>query len=191
MQIEYCDTCKKKLTEQDFADGHAIRAGNQPYCKECGSKVPQVPVVPRRGPGASGTRLSSPSTGVIRRTATPAPALRPPTSVGVGATHRPGSPPKGMAPTSPPKGVTHMSPPAGVNRTIAPQQGQARSSSGTQHAANARPGSGGHARRSSPHTRVVGIAKPSGNTAMVWVSVIGVIVGVLAGVGIIALFLRH
>jgi DNA-directed RNA polymerase subunit RPC12/RpoP len=207
MQIEYCDTCKKKLTEQDFADGHAIRAGNQTYCKECGSKIPQVPVVQGRGPGASGTRLSSPSTGVIRRTATPAHALRPPSSIGVGATHRPGSPPKGMAPTSPPKGVTHMSPPtgvrrtpppgqppgsppAGVNRTIVPQQGQARGSSGTQHAANARPGSGGHARRSSPHNRVVGIAKPSGNTAMVWVSVIGVIVGVLAGVGIIALFLR-
>ena len=200
MQIEYCDTCKKKLTEQDFSDGHAVRAGNQIYCKECGSKIPQVPVVQGRGPGASGTRLGS-ATGVVRRTATPAHALRPASSVGVGSTHRPGSPPKGMAPTSspptgvrrtPPPGQPPGSPPGGVNRTIVPQQGQARGSSGTQHAANARPGSGGHARRSSPHhNRVVGIAKPAGSTAMVWVSVIGVIVGVLAGAGIIALFLRH
>jgi hypothetical protein len=200
MQIEYCDTCKKKLTEQDFSDGHAVRVADQTYCKECGSKIPQVPVVPGRGPGTSGTRLSSPSTGVIRRTATPAHALRPASSVGVGSTHRPASPPKGMAPaSSPPAGVRRTpppgqppgSPPGGVNRTIVPQQGQARGSSATQHAANARPGSGGHARRSSPHNRVVGIAKASGSTAMVWVSVIGVIVGVLAGVGIIALFLRH
>jgi hypothetical protein len=200
MQIEYCDTCKKKLTEQDFADGHAVRVADQTYCKECGSKIPQVPVVPGRGPGASGTRLGSP-TGVVRRTATPAHALRPPSSIGVGSAHRPASPPKGMAHTSPPMGVRRTpppgqppgSPPAGVNRTIVPQQGQARGSSGTQRAAaDARPGSGGHARRSSPHhNRVVGIAKPGGKTAMVWVSVIGVIVGVLAGVGIIALFLRH
>jgi hypothetical protein len=193
MQIEYCDTCRKKLTEQEFADGHAIHAGNQVYCKECASKVQIVAPAPGRTPGSSGTRLNSPSTGVIRRGATPAHALRPASSVG----GRPPSPPRGNAPgapavkRTPPPGQPPGSPPAGVNWTIVPQHGAAHGSSGTQHATNARPGSGGHARRSSPHNRMVGIAKPGGNSAIVWVSVIGVIVGILAGVGIIALFLRH
>jgi hypothetical protein len=191
MQIEYCDTCKKKLTEQEFTDGHAIWVGNQTYCKECGSKVPQVPVVPGRGPGSSGARHGSPSTGVIHRTATPAHAARPPSSVGVGL--RPASPPKGLTRTTPPPADSRHtpSPPAGVNRTIGTPQGSARGSSGTQRAAaDVRPGSGGHARRSTPHNRVVGIPKSVSNTSMVWVSVIGVIIGLLAGVGIIALFLR-
>lgn len=41
MQIEYCESCKCKLTEVQFESGEAVWINNQSYCKDCGSKVPR------------------------------------------------------------------------------------------------------------------------------------------------------
>lgn len=54
MQIEYCESCKTKLTEQSFNTGQAVWINNQPYCKECGEKAAQAKAAASRS-GARGT----------------------------------------------------------------------------------------------------------------------------------------
>lgn len=60
MQIEYCESCKTKLTEQCFNTGQAVWISNQPFCKECGEKAAQAKAASRSG--ARGTPTSNRST---------------------------------------------------------------------------------------------------------------------------------
>ena len=86
MQIEYCEGCKTKLTEQTFKTGQAGWIHNQPYCTECGEKAAQAkaaasrsgaratpapnrptPGPTRSTPGGAGKKLNTPGTAVARR----------------------------------------------------------------------------------------------------------------------------
>jgi hypothetical protein len=63
--------------------------------------------------------------------------------------------------------------------------------SGTVRAGqDGRAGSGNHPRRTSPHNRAVALPRPGAGNMMMWICVVGVVAGVLAGVGIILLFMR-
>lgn len=83
MHIEYCESCRTKLTEHAFDTGQAVRIGDQPFCKECRDKVVQAqPPAARSGVrGAAvasrttppptrstpGRKLETPNTMVVRR----------------------------------------------------------------------------------------------------------------------------
>jgi hypothetical protein len=54
MQIEYCESCKTKLTEQAFKTGQAMWVSNQPFCKDCGEKAAQAKAAASRS-GARAT----------------------------------------------------------------------------------------------------------------------------------------
>lgn len=84
MQIEYCEDCKTKLTEQAFSTGQAVWISNQPFCKDCGEKAAQAkaaasrsgarstparttPPPGRTTPGQQGRKLNTPGTTMARR----------------------------------------------------------------------------------------------------------------------------
>ena len=56
MQIEYCETCRTKLSDAEFDTGLAVWINNEPYCKACGEKVKAARPASKSGP-RSGTRV--------------------------------------------------------------------------------------------------------------------------------------
>jgi hypothetical protein len=64
MQIEYCESCRSKLSDAEFNSGQAIWINNEPYCKECGEKVKATAPATKSGPkvgSRSGLQRATPS----------------------------------------------------------------------------------------------------------------------------------
>ncbi|MCK6475066.1 MAG: hypothetical protein L6R28_25370 [Planctomycetes bacterium] len=46
MQIEYCESCQRQITEHDLAVGLAVRIGELVYCHTCRARPGDAPVAP-------------------------------------------------------------------------------------------------------------------------------------------------
>jgi len=68
MQIQYCETCNRRITEHDLEVGQAAAMGEQVYCKACLEKMGlQIPPMASRKRPPTGVRLSiSPGSGIPR-----------------------------------------------------------------------------------------------------------------------------
>ncbi len=164
MQIEYCESCRTKLSDVEFDSGLGVWINNEPYCKGCAAKVPQATKPASR----SGPRPAARATPSGTR-ATPSGTRATPSSTR--------ATPSGTR-SSPSHSKRRLSTPGGT--AVARRSGLNRAS------AESRKTSGLHPRHgSSPHGQAVSVSE---GPSMVMVSVVGAAIGILLAVIVIMVF---
>ena len=160
MQIEYCDSCKMKLSDAEFESDQAVWIKNEPYCKACGEKVRAAMPASKSGPKPAARSGPRPGAGSGIRRATPSG-----TRAGISRT----------TPTS-----SRMTPSRSGRRISTPSGSKPRRSGIANRAVAGESGSQTH--RTSPH--------PQEGPSMVVVSVVGAAIGILLAIIVIMAFLR-
>jgi hypothetical protein len=164
MLIEYCESCQRKLTELDFAAGHAVRVADRNYCRDCGDRRRAA----AEAGASSGVRLGS----GLGRAVSPASGARRLVTPAAGSAQR-------------------KTPGSGLSRAVWPPGDApgARLANGMSHRGDPRASTARRRRTSQVATPAVSALQRADR--LLWFWLVGALVVFMAGLGIILLLLKH